>query len=58
MNHLDFIVWMMLFPAAMALPDVMRAAAGAKIEDPPEWAKGVAAWITLTLWLGGGYLLW
>ena len=57
MKHLDFIVWMVAFPLSQAIIDAIRWRYCERNEYS-EAAKGLAALILMTMWLGIGALLW
>lgn len=54
MNHLDFVLWMLLFPLVMQAEDLIAKKAG-KIIDLD--GTDADAFISIAIWLGVGALL-
>jgi hypothetical protein len=54
MQHLDFIVWMLGFPIAIELSELV----GSYAKQKPAKDAGEAGPVLLLIWFGIGYLLW
>lgn len=57
MKHLDFIVWICVFPLADAITEAIQWRYSDRKKDT-DFVRGFTALIKITIWVGVGILLW
>jgi hypothetical protein len=58
MEHLDFIIWTVLFPVTISLCRLLDSKAQAGKKESSDEAQAIAALIILSIWAWVAYLLY
>ena len=57
MNHLDFVIWMIFYPAVDSVVEILRHKYGERREPSDIQIRGIAALIQMFIWAFVGYQL-
>lgn len=58
MQHPDFLVWMLGFPAVITTMEILQYRFGERSDCTDKRAKSLAALVMMIIWLVVGKLLW
>lgn len=57
MKHIDFVVWMLLFPFLSCVANTIKYKYGER-EEYDETVIGIASILEMCIWFGIGWALW